>query len=109
MAATLDSVLKQTYRNYEIEIIVVNDGSPDSALLDPYRDSIKYIIQENRGSSAAGNTALKVARRFIPAVSVLEDSAARAEAATARIVRRPLNANQAAKALRDTPRAFARC
>lgn len=75
VAATLDSVLKQTYRNYEI--IVVNDGSPDSALLervlDPYRTSIRYIVQENRGSSAARNTALKVARGFYVAILDSDD------------------------------------
>lgn len=64
VAQTLDSVLGQTYTHYEI--IVVNDGSPDSALLEtviePYRHRITYIVQENRGSSAARNTALKVAR-----------------------------------------------
>lgn len=60
----LDSVLRQTYMDYEI--IVVNDGSPDSELLDkviaPYRDRITYIVQQNRGSSAARNTALQIAR-----------------------------------------------
>jgi GT2 family glycosyltransferase len=60
----LDSVLTQTYTDFEI--IVVNDGSPDSGLLEevlnPYRNRITYIVQENRGSSAARNSALKVAR-----------------------------------------------
>jgi len=60
----LDSVLRQTYRHYEI--IVVNDGSPDSDLLEkvvePYRDQITYLVQENRGSSGARNTALKIAQ-----------------------------------------------
>lgn len=60
----LDSVLSQTFDDYEI--IVVNDGSPDSDLLDmvlrPYLNKINYIVQENRGSSGARNTALKAAR-----------------------------------------------
>jgi glycosyltransferase involved in cell wall biosynthesis len=64
VADALDSVLSQTYTEYEI--IVVNDGSPDSELLDavlePYRNRITYIVQENRGSSGARNTALKAAR-----------------------------------------------
>lgn len=62
--AALDSVLAQTYPHYEI--VVVNDGSPDSELLDqlikPYVDRIIYLVQENRGSSAARNAAIKVAR-----------------------------------------------
>lgn len=64
VAQALDSVLAQSYQNYEI--IVVNDGSPDSALLEkviePYRNRITYIVQDNRGLSGARNTALKVAR-----------------------------------------------
>ena len=62
--AALDSVLAQTYPHYEI--VVVNDGSPDSELLDrvikPYLDRIIYLVQENRGSSAARNAGIKVAR-----------------------------------------------
>jgi cellulose synthase/poly-beta-1,6-N-acetylglucosamine synthase-like glycosyltransferase len=64
VAEAIDSVLGQTFPDHEI--IVVNDGSPDSELLDrvvePYRDRLTYIIQENRGASAARNTALRVAR-----------------------------------------------
>lgn len=64
VSEALDSVLNQTYPDYEI--VVVNDGSPDSKLLEevlePYRNRITYIIQENRGSSGARNTALKAAR-----------------------------------------------
>jgi len=60
----IDSVLAQTTKDYEI--IVVNDGSPDSELLEvvlrPYLDKIVYIVQPNRGSSGARNTALKAAR-----------------------------------------------
>lgn len=64
VAEALDSVLSQTYSDYEI--IVVNDGSPDSKLLDKvleaYRDRITYIVQENRGSGGARNRALRAAR-----------------------------------------------
>jgi glycosyltransferase involved in cell wall biosynthesis len=62
--AALDSVFAQTYKDYEI--IVVNDGSPDTPLLEqalaPYRTRITYILQENRGSSSARNTAIMAAR-----------------------------------------------
>lgn len=64
VAEALDSVLGQTVTDYEI--IVVNDGSPDSELLDsvlrPFLNRITYIVQENRGSSGARNTAMKAAR-----------------------------------------------
>jgi hypothetical protein len=64
IAATLDSVLAQTFRNYEI--IIVNDGSPDSdemqKVLKPYRDRITYLCQENQGQSGARNTGILAAR-----------------------------------------------
>lgn len=64
IAETLDSALAQTFRDHEI--IVVNDGSPDSAQLElvltPYFDSIIYIRQENKGAAAARNTAIETAR-----------------------------------------------
>lgn len=68
IAATLDSVLAQTFQDYEI--IVVNDGSPDSAELEkvlaPYRDRITYLRQENQGLAGARNAGIRVARgRYI--------------------------------------------
>ena len=64
IGAAIDSVLSQTFDN--IEIIVVNDGSPDTpeleAVLEPYRERIIYIKQENGGPSSARNTALMRAR-----------------------------------------------
>lgn len=65
---TLSSVVAQTFTDYEI--IVVNDGSPDTAALEialePYRHRIHYIVQENRGLSGARNTGIAAARgRFI--------------------------------------------
>ncbi len=64
----LDSVLAQTFTDYEI--IVINDGSPDTSELErvlaPYRERITYLAQENRGLSGARNTGLRAARgRFI--------------------------------------------
>ncbi len=60
----LDSVINQTYKN--LEIICVNDGSPDNsaAILFEYakKDSrIKVINQENRGLSGARNTGFEQA------------------------------------------------
>jgi glycosyltransferase involved in cell wall biosynthesis len=61
---TLDTVFAQTFTNFEV--IVVNDGSPDTAALEstlaPYRSRIRYIRQENRGPSGARNVAIKDAR-----------------------------------------------
>lgn len=64
IAAALDSLRAQTFRNFET--IVVNDGCPDSAnlerVLEPYRGEIVYIRQENQGVAAARNTAVRAAR-----------------------------------------------
>lgn len=61
---TLDSVLRQTFTDYEI--IVVNDGSPDTVeferVLEPYGDRIVYLKQENAGPAAARNTGIRAAR-----------------------------------------------
>jgi glycosyltransferase involved in cell wall biosynthesis len=61
---TLDSVLSQTFRDFEI--IVINDGSPDTIelerALEPYREKILYIKQDNRGAGAARNAGLRAAR-----------------------------------------------
>jgi hypothetical protein len=60
----LDSAFAQTMT--DIEVIVVNDGSPDTAALEealgPYRDRIRYVAQENAGPSAARNAGIRVAR-----------------------------------------------
>jgi glycosyltransferase involved in cell wall biosynthesis len=59
---TIDSVLSQSYTDYEI--IVVNDGSTDNTreALAPYMDRIRYIHQKNSGVSAARNRGIKAAR-----------------------------------------------
>ena len=58
---TLDSIFAQTYRDYEV--IVVNDGSPDSdeleRVLSAYQNRIRYVKQENRGLAGARNTGIR--------------------------------------------------
>lgn len=60
IAETLESVLAQTFRDYEI--IVINDGSPDDEKLEkalaPYLHLLRYVKQENQGPSAARNVAI---------------------------------------------------
>ncbi len=64
----LDSLLRQGMDVGEWEVICVNDGSPDNcgAILAEYEKKypcvFKVITQENRGSGAARNAGLKVAR-----------------------------------------------
>jgi glycosyltransferase involved in cell wall biosynthesis len=64
----LASIFRQTFTDFEV--IVVNDGCPDTAALvaalAPYSSSIRYIAQTNRGAAAARNTGVRAARgRFI--------------------------------------------
>jgi len=61
---TLDSVFAQTFTDYEV--IVVNDGSPDTTeferALAPYLERVRYFRQENLGAGAARNRGLREAR-----------------------------------------------
>jgi glycosyltransferase involved in cell wall biosynthesis len=72
----LDSVLAQTFTDYEI--IVINDGSPDSEALErvlaPYLSRIVYLKQENRGVSAARNTGINAARGSLLAFLDADDT-----------------------------------
>lgn len=72
----LNSVLAQTFTDYEI--IVINDGSPDTEALErvlaPYMSRIVYLKQENSGVSAARNTGIKAARGSLIAFLDGDDS-----------------------------------
>jgi glycosyltransferase involved in cell wall biosynthesis len=59
----IDSVLEQSFTNFEL--LIVNDGSTDKTeeILRSYKDErLRYINQANAGVSAALNTGLKQAR-----------------------------------------------
>ena len=64
VAAALESVFSQTFTDFEV--ILVNDGSPDTPQLEqaiqPYLSRITYLEQENRGPSAARNLGIRQAR-----------------------------------------------
>jgi glycosyltransferase involved in cell wall biosynthesis len=64
IANCLDSVFAQTFSDFEV--IVVNDGSPDTGeleqVLQPYRGKIVYLQQQNKGAAGARNTAIASAR-----------------------------------------------
>lgn len=69
------SIFVQDFKSYEV--IVVNDGSTDTSelkkVLEPYREKIHYIYQDNRGISAARNAALRVARGELIALLDADD------------------------------------
>ena len=64
LSNAIDSALAQTYNN--VEIIVVNDGSPDDgkteAIALSYGNKIRYFCKENGGSSSALNYGIKQMR-----------------------------------------------
>src|SRR3990167_1338260 len=59
----IDSVIKQSYKDWEL--IIIDDGSADKPkeLVQTFSDErIKYIYQKNAGPSAARNKGLSMAR-----------------------------------------------
>jgi glycosyltransferase involved in cell wall biosynthesis len=60
---TVKAVQAQTFK--DSELIIVNDGSPDTAELESelsdYRNVLKYFHQPNRGAAAARNLGLRIA------------------------------------------------
>lgn len=64
IAASIDSVLQQTFADYEI--IVVNDGSPDNTaeVLSSLRNrgQVIYLEQANSGQAAARNRGIRTAQ-----------------------------------------------
>ncbi len=75
IAEAIDSVLKQKFREHEI--IVVNDGSPDSVQFERaikmQLEDIIYIKQRNAGAGMARNLAIEHARGDIVAFLDADD------------------------------------
>lgn len=62
LAEAIESVLGQSYDNYEL--LVIDDGSTDStpAVVRAYGDRIRYIVQDNQGVAVARNHGLQLAQ-----------------------------------------------
>jgi len=63
IATTLNSVLEQTYKDFEL--LIIDDGSPDRSIeiCQQFTDSrIKIVRQENRGLAGARNTGVRHAQ-----------------------------------------------
>ena len=62
---TIESVVNQTIGFDNIQMILVNDGSPDNSeeiclkYKEKYPDNVVYVKQENAGVSSARNNGLK--------------------------------------------------
>jgi glycosyltransferase involved in cell wall biosynthesis len=63
IAATIESVIENS-AGFDVECIVVNDGSTDDTalIIEEFRDKIKIITQANSGESAAVNRGIEEAR-----------------------------------------------
>lgn len=73
IAEAVESALSQT--RAPLEVIVCDDGSTDDTLgaLNPYRDRIVVLRQENGGEASAKNTAVRAARGDFVAILDADD------------------------------------
>lgn len=76
ISEAVESALAQRFTDREV--IVVNDGSPDTerleAVLEPYADRIVYLVQENGGPSLARNHGILHARGELVAFLDADDA-----------------------------------
>ncbi len=59
----IDSILKQTFKDFEL--IIMDDGSTDNTrfVVENYNDKrIVYVYQDNQGQAAALNNGIQIAR-----------------------------------------------
>jgi len=67
IAAAIESVLNQNYKDFEL--LIINDGSTDKTeeIIHSFKDTrIRYFSQENRGLAATHNTGIRQSRgKFI--------------------------------------------
>lgn len=75
IATAVESVVAQTFRDYEL--LVVNDGSPDTPRLEAaiasQRNRLRYIVQSKRGAAAARNVGILAARGSLVAFLDADD------------------------------------
>ena len=62
VVSAIESILNQTY--YDYEIIVIDDGSTDSTdkALAPYKSKIRYFQQDNQGVAVSRNQGIAMAQ-----------------------------------------------
>lgn len=76
VAETLQSVFAQTFRSFEV--VVVNDGSPDTTELEraiaPWRDKIVYLRTENCGLAGARNNGIRASKGELIALLDSDDT-----------------------------------
>jgi len=76
VAETLESVFAQTYKNFEV--VVVNDGSPDTPELEQaiarWRDKIVYVQTQNCGLAGARNNGIRAAKAELIALLDSDDT-----------------------------------
>ena len=62
LRSAIDSAVKQTYK--QIEIIVINDGSPENIddIIYNYQEKLIYFYQTNSGPASARNKGIKISK-----------------------------------------------
>ena len=60
--ACIDSILDQTYDNYEIIVVDNNSKDETKGILQSYKDKISFLTEEKQGSFAARNNGVRNSR-----------------------------------------------